>query len=184
MRTLVVTQNITADGAIEMLGDWFDPQGKGDMSDLQAEMHRQDEQSDALVLGRQTFTDFRGYWRDLEDDTTGVSASLNAQQKYVVSSTLTDPEWENTTVLSGEPVSEIRALKEQSGKDLVVTGSIRLTHTLIAAGLVDEYRLFVYPAVQGGGRRLMPDGVEPFDLRLVDAKPFVSGVVLMRYAVG
>lgn len=182
MRTLAVTQNITLDGAIEMLSDWFDPQGKGDVTDLQAEMHRMDERSDALVLGRQTFTDFRGYWRDLEDDTTGISDSLNAQQKYVVSSTLTDPDWEHSTVLAGDPINEVQALKEQPGLDLVVTGSIRLTHTLIEAGLVDEFRLFVYPAVQGTGRRLMPDGVGPRDLRLLEAKPFVSGVVLLRYS--
>ncbi len=182
MRTLAVTQNITLDGAIEMLGDWFDPQGKGDVSDLQAEMHRMDEQSGALVLGRQTFTDFRGYWRDLENDTTGISASLNAQQKYVVSSTLTDPDWEHSTVLAGDPASEVRALKEQPGLDLVVTGSIRLTHTLIEAGLVDEFRLFVYPVVQGTGRRLMPEGVGSRDLRLLEAKSFVSGVVLLRYS--
>jgi hypothetical protein len=74
-----------------------------------------------------------------------------------VSSTMTDPEWQNSTVLSGDPVEEVRALKEQSGQDIVVTGSITLCHTLIRAGLVDEYRLFVYPVVQGRGRRLFPD---------------------------
>jgi dihydrofolate reductase len=182
VRTLAVTQNITADGSIEMITDWFDPQGKGDMSDLNAELFKQDERSDALLLGRQTFTDLRGYWRDLEDDTTGISDSLNAQAKYVISSTLTDPEWQNTTVLSGDPLTEVRTLKEQPGRDIVVTGSIRLTHALIEAGLVDEYRLFVYPAIQGRGRRLMPDGITASDLRLLESKSFVSGVVLLRYA--
>jgi dihydrofolate reductase len=67
---------------------------------------------------------------------------------------------QNTTVLSGEPVEQIGALKEQPGQDIVVTASITLCHTLIRAGLVDEYRLFVYPAVQGRGRRLFPDGFE------------------------
>ncbi len=181
MSTLVVTQNMTVDGAIEMLGDWFDPQGAGDTGDLTAEMHRQDELSDALLLGRQTFTDFRGYWRDLADDTTGISDSLTAQRKYVVSRSLADPEWANTTVLSGDPVSEIRTLKDQPGRDIVITGSITLTHAAIEAGLVDEYRLFVYPAVQGGGRRLTPDGTPLPDLRLIEARPFASGVVLLRY---
>ncbi len=182
VRKLVVTQNATVDGAIEMLGDWFDPQGKGDTGDLTAEMHRQDGQSDALLLGRRTFTDFRGYWRDLADDSTGISASLTAQQKFVISRSLGDPEWENTTVLSGDPVSEIRTLKEQPGRDIVITGSITLTHTAIRAGLVDEYRLFVYPAAQGGGRRLVPDGTPLPDLRLIEARPFAAGVVLLRYA--
>jgi dihydrofolate reductase len=182
MRTLAVTQDVTADGSIEMITDWFDPQGKGDMSDINAELFKQDERSDALLLGRQTFTDLRGYWRDLADDRTGISDSLNAQHKYVVSSTLTDPEWQNTTVLSGDPVGEVRALKEQPGRDIIVTGSIRLTHALIEAGLVDEYRLFVYPVVQGRGRRLMPDGAPEGDLRLLESKSFVSGIVLLRYA--
>ena len=182
MRRLVVTQNMTVDGSIEMLGDWFDPQGQGDTGDLTAEMHRQDDESDALLLGRQTFTDFRGYWRDLTADTTGISASLNDQRKYVVSRTLTDPEWQNSTVLSGDPVSEIRTLKEQPGRDIVITGSITLTHAAIEAGLVDEYRLFVHPAAQGGGRRLVPDGTPLPDLRLIEAKPFTSGVVLVRYS--
>jgi dihydrofolate reductase len=75
-----------------------------------------------------------------------------------VSSTVTDPQWENTTILSGDPVQHVQDLKEQQGLDIVVTGSITLCHTLINAGLVDEYRLSVYPVVQGRGRRLFPDG--------------------------
>jgi dihydrofolate reductase len=100
----------------------------------------------------------------------------------VVSSTMTDPAWQNSTVLSGDPVEEVRALKERPGQDIVVTGSITLSHTLIEAGLVDEYRLFVYPAVQGRGRRLFPEGVELPKLRLLDAKAFRSGVTYSRYA--
>jgi dihydrofolate reductase len=181
MRTLAITQNMTLDGSIEMLGGWFDPQ-REDTSDVQAEMARQDEQSDALLLGRQTFLDFRGYWRDLTNDTSGVKGPLDAQQKYVVSSTLTDPEWQNTTVLSGDPLTEVRNLKEHEGQDIIVTGSIRLTHALVEAGLVDEYRLFVNPVVQGRGRRLTAEGVELPELRLRESRPFSSGIVLLRYA--
>ncbi len=111
-------------------------------------------------MGRRTFVDLRGYWPKQTDDPTGITDYLNRVQKYVVSSTLTDPEWENSTVLAGDPVKEVRALKQQPGQDIVVTGSITLCHTLIEAGLVDEYRLFVYPVVQGRGRRLFPDGFE------------------------
>lgn len=183
MRTLAITQNITLDGSIEMLTDWFDPQGQpGDQSDLLEESHRQDAQADALVLGRQTFTDFRGYWPRQTDDPTGVTAYLNQVQKYVVSATLTDPEWENSTILTGDPVQEVTALKQAAGQDIVVTGSITLTHALIRAGLVDEYRLFVYPAVQGRGRRLFPDGCEVPRLRLLEARSFRGGVALQRYA--
>jgi dihydrofolate reductase len=103
-------------------------------------------------------------------------------QKYVVTSTLADPQWQNTTVLKGDPVDEVRALKERPGQDIVVTGSITLCHTLVEAGLVDEYRLFVYPAVQGRGRRLFPEGYEVLRLRLLDAKAFRSGITYSRYA--
>ena len=100
-------------------------------------------------------------------------------QKYVVSSTLTDPEWQNSTVVS---VGEVGALKEQPGKDIVVTGSIGLCHALIEAGLVDEYRLFTYPAVQGRGRRLFPDGYELPRLELLETNAFRNGVTYSRYA--
>jgi dihydrofolate reductase len=184
LRTLAITQNITVDGAIEMLGDWFDPQGQGgvDNSDLLEELHRQDSRADAFLVGRRTFADLRGYWRDLSDDPTGISDYLNGVQKYVVSSTMTSPDWQNSTVLFGDPVEEVRALKERPGEDIVVTGSITLCHALIGAGLVDEYRLFVYPVVQGRGRRLFPDGFECPELRLVEAKAFRSGITYSRYA--
>ena len=181
MRKLVITQNITLDGSIEMLDDWFDPQLQDE--DLLAESHRQDSQADALLLGRQTFEDFRGYWPKQTDDATGVTDYLNRVAKYVVSSTMTDPDWENSTVLSGDPVDAASALKSQPGKDIVVTGSISLAHALIAGGVVDEYRLFVYPTVQARGRRLFPDGSAIGRLTLVEPpKSFRSGITLLRYA--
>ncbi len=179
---LVITQNITLDGSIEMLGDWFDPQGQAESSDLLDEMRRQDAAADAFLAGRQTFEDLRGYWPTLTDDSTGVTDYLNRVQKFVVSSTMTDPQWQNSTILSGDPVAEVRALKEQPGMDIVVTGSITLCHTLIAAGLVDEYRLFGVPVVQGRGRRLFPDGFELPTLTLLDAKAFRSGITFTRHA--
>jgi dihydrofolate reductase len=184
LRTLAITQNVTLDGSIEMLGDWFDPQGQGDVdnSDLLAELHQQDSTADGFLTGRRTFEDMRGYWPKQDDDATGVTAYLNQVQKYVVSSTLTDPQWQNSAILAGDPVAEVRALKERPGQDIVVTGSITLCHALIRAGLVDEYRLFVYPVVQGRGRRLFPDGYELPRLRLLEAKSFRSGITYSRYA--
>ena len=181
MRKLVNTENITLDGSIEMLGDWFEPQGQGDMSDLMEEIHRQDAEADGLLVGRQTFEDLRGYWPQQTDDKTGITDYLNKVDKYVVSSTMTDPAWHNSTVLSGDPVEEVRRVKEGPGKDIVLTGSITLTHALIPAGLVDEYRLFVYPVVQGRGRRLFPDGYQIPRLTLVRSQPFSSGVALLVY---
>ncbi|OCC08165.1 hypothetical protein A3Q37_05998 [Streptomyces sp. PTY087I2] len=184
MRTFAITQNITVDGSVEMITDWFDPQGQAgaDMSDVLEESHRQDDRADALLLGRRTFEDFRGYWPLQTDDATGITAYLDRVAKYVVSSTLTDPGWQNSTVLRGDPVEEVRRLKEESGKDIVLTGSITLAHALITAGLVDEYRLFVYPAVQGRGRRLFPEKYEVPRLRLLESRAFRSGITLQRYA--
>jgi dihydrofolate reductase len=184
LRTLAVTQNITVDGSIEMLGDWFDPEGQAsaENSDLLAELRRQDETADAFLTGRRTFEALRGYWSEKSDDPTGISDYLNQVQKYVVSSTINDPQWQNSTVLSGDPLEDVRALKDQSGKDIVVTGSITLCHTLIEAGLVDEYRLFAYPVVQGRGRRLFPEGFEIAELRLLEMKSFRSGITYSRYA--
>jgi dihydrofolate reductase len=183
MRTLVVTENTTLDGSIEMLGEWFDPQGQGseDNSDLMEEMRRQDSSADALLVGRQTFEDLRGYWRDLSDDTTGIGDYLNRVDKHVVSSTLTKPDWAGTHVIDKDPLSAVRSMKDAHGRDIVVTGSITLVHALIEAGLVDEYRLFVYPTVQGAGRRLFPHGYEMPQLALLESQPFRSGIVLLRY---
>jgi dihydrofolate reductase len=118
LRTLAITQNVTIDGSIEMLGDWFDPQGEPGMdnSDLLEELHRQDRSADALLVGRKTFEDLRGYWPDQTDDATGITDYLNRVQKYVVSSTMADPKWQNSTILTGDPVEKVRALKGQSGR--------------------------------------------------------------------
>lgn len=181
MRTLAVTQNITLDGSIEMLGDWFDPAAQAKQPDLVEELRKQDEQADAFLVGRQTFCDLRSYWPQQTSDPTGIADYLNRVQKYVASSTLDDPQWEPTTILR-DPVREVAALKETEGKDIVCTGSISLTHSLITAGLVDEYRLFVHPVVQGRGRRLFPDGYEIPALRLAQSRFFASGITLQRYA--
>lgn len=110
MRRLLLTENMTADGRIEMLDEWFHPSPDGDVQDLQDEMERQGASSDAVLLGRQTFEDFRGYWPQHIDEPAG--AYLDQVQKYVVSSTMTDPQWRNSTVLSGDPLDEVRRLKD------------------------------------------------------------------------
>ncbi len=152
------------------------------MSDWLEEVRRQDANTDAMLLGRQTFEDFRGYWPHQTDDTSGITEYLNRVQKYVVSSTLTEPGWENTTVLAGDAVEEVRALKDRPGGDIVLTGSITLAHAMIEAGLVDEYRLFTYPAVQGRGRRLFPDGfrLEQLQLTRLAVVPVRSHLVDVR----
>lgn len=183
MRKLVVTENVTVDGVIDMSAGWFDPLAHDvDQSDLAALTAEHSAAADAVLLGRNTFEAFRGFWPHQTDDPTGVSDYLNRVHKYVVSRTLRDPGWQNSTVLRGDLVTEVAALKALPGRDIVATGSVQLVHALIAADLVDEYRLFVFPVVVGRGARLF----EAADtrLRLLETRPFASGAVLLRYASG
>lgn len=102
MGTLVVTENVTLDGVIENIDNWFAPaEGGVDTSDLNEALRQQMESEAALLLGRETFEAFRGYWPQQTDDETGITDHLNRIPKYVVSTSLGDPEWENTTVLRG-----------------------------------------------------------------------------------
>jgi dihydrofolate reductase len=183
VRDLIVTQNITLDGVIEATEGWFDPadDAEVDQTDVIEALREQQQGADAFLVGRVTFEQMRGYWPQQTDDATGVTDYLNAVSKYVVSRTLDDPGWEPTTVLRGPVRDEVQALKSEPGKDIVTTGSITLVHELIAAGLVDEYRLFVYPVVIGHGERLFADARGVPKLRVVEVREFRSGIVLMRY---
>ena len=181
---LVVTQNITLDGRIEFLDDWFDPSPQD--QDVERPPGR-DEPSGGCSSGECC----SGAGRSRTSAATGRStrtsppgASLERLQKYVVSRTLGDPGWQNSTVLSGEPLDEVRRLKDSGEGDLVVTGSITLTHAILAAGLVDELRLFVYPAIQGRGRGLVSEDVTLLGLTPVESRMFRGGVTLLRYVLG
>ena len=184
MRDLVVTENITLDGVIDATEGWFLPSGAeepADVDEIAAVQREHMAAADAVLLGRETYQQFAGYWPHRTDDTTGVADYLNRTEKYVLSTTLERTDWEHTTVLRGPLPDEVTALKKQPGRDIVATGSIRLVTELAGTGLVDEYRLFVYPVVLGRGRRLFQDATGMPRLRLAEARPFRSGVVLMRY---
>jgi dihydrofolate reductase len=182
---LVVTENMSANGVIEFVDDWFDPADQDGAEDLFATMKDHMAREEALLLGRKTFESFRGYWPQQTEDASGSAAHLNRVPKYVVSSTMTDPGWSNSTVLSGRLEDEVAALKARGGGgELGVTGSIRVVHALMRANLVDEYRLFVYPVLTSRGRNLMPDGLSLQGLTLAESKSFRSGVVLQTYTPG
>ncbi|WP_307188893.1 dihydrofolate reductase family protein [Nocardia anaemiae] len=178
-----MTENITLDGVIDASEGWFTVgnDAQGDQSDVLDELMRQSAECDAVLFGRITFEQMRGYWPQQTDDETGIADDLNNVHKYVMSSSLGEPEWAKTTVLRGPLADEMRALKSEPGKDIVTTGSITLVHGLIAADLVDEYRLFVFPVVLGRGARLFEDATHVPALRLVESRKFRSGVVLLRY---
>lgn len=183
---VVITQNITLDGVIdqnEETGDWFTTaDGAADPADLQKAFQHMMAEEDAQLYGRGTFEAMRGFWPLQDGDSTGVTNHLNQVHKYVFSTTLEDPQWENSTVLHGDLIEEVSSLKGRPGGNLGITGSVSICHTLINAGLVDEYRLLLHPAVVGAGRRLFGDEtIESRDLTLIEARPFASGVVLLRY---
>ena len=123
----------------------------------------------------------RSFWPQQTDDTTGVTDQLNRVQKYVVTSTLTDPEWENTPVIDPDPLGRVRDLREREGAEAVITGSVRLCHALAVENLIDEYRLFTYPVWQGAGRGLFPDDGVERRLRLVDSRRFGNGITYGAY---
>ena len=184
MRDLIITQNITLDGVIDNSSSWFDPADQqGDADDLNQALMAQAHASDAFLVGRTTFEEMRAYWPQQHEDATGVTDHLNRVAKYVVSTTLADPEWDGTTIFRGPLADDVRALKASTGHDIVIAGSIRLCHALIEAGLVDEYRLFTYPLVEGRGRRLFQNRTSVPPLQPVEIRKFRNGVVLSRYRV-
>jgi dihydrofolate reductase len=140
--------------------------------------------STALLLGRVTYQGFAAAWPSMGTDEFGKR--MNTIPKYVVSSTLTDAEatWGPTTVIRGDVPAEVAKLKAEQDGDLLVEGSCQLAQTLIASGLVDEYRLMMFPIVLGAGKRLFPasaDGPGPARLTLTEAKPDRDGVLLLTY---
>jgi dihydrofolate reductase len=133
-----------------------------------------------LVLGRRTYEIFEAYWPYQPEDDP-IARTLNAVKKHVASRTLTALHWNNSTLLRGDVVPAVSALKELAGPDLQVIGSGNLIQTLQAASLVDEYNVWTFPLVLGRGKRLFDDAVKPFALRLVHSKVSTTGVVMSTY---
>ena len=126
--------------------------------------------SDALLLGRRTYEGFAAAWPERSDE-AGFADRMNSMAKYVVSGTLEQADWNNTTVIGGDLADGVRALKYQDGGDILVAGSGRLVAGLVEHDLVDEYRLMVFPTILGRGQRLFPESDATADLELVEARP-------------
>ncbi|MDT4983609.1 MAG: hypothetical protein QOF95_1099 [Pseudonocardiales bacterium] len=134
--------------------------------------------NDATLLGRQTYDEFAGYWPNADPDDP-ITGQMNGSRKYVVSNTLTDAGWENSTVVSGDVKTELTKLKQDN--NLGTTGSATLVRWLLEEGLVDELRLPGAPVVVGHGKKLFADGAT-VPLKLVSATPFSTGVLHLVYA--
>jgi dihydrofolate reductase len=192
MRKIVVSEFVSLDGVMQAPGGkdedteggfahggWTWPYWHDEIGAHFAEVM---SESDALLLGRKTWQIHGGAFEPMaQGDPFGDV--MNAMPKYVVSSTLTSAAaWRNSTLIRGDVVEEVRALKAQPGKNILIDGSSVLIHTLAQHKLVDEYYLIVYPVVLGGGKRVFSDGVR-LNLRLVEARPLPSGVVMTHYTV-
>ncbi len=162
------------------LGGWMF--GYGDESmDISASGF--DGKNREVVLGRRTYEIFEAYWPYQPDDHP-IAKTLNAAKKYVASRTLTTLHWNNSTLLHGDVVSAIIALKTQPGPDLQIIGSGNLIQSLQAASLIDEYNVWTFPVVLGRGKRLFGETAKPSALRLVRSQVSTTGVVMSTYVLG
>jgi dihydrofolate reductase len=176
MGRIVVSEFVSLDGVMEdpggaegtQAGGWafrFERGADGDAYKLE-----ELQDAEAMLLGRVTYEGFAKAWPSITDE-QGFAAKMNGMPKYVVSSSLQRADWENSTVLRGDPVAEARELKGKIGGNILVAGSTSLVHALHDAGLIDEYRLMIYPTVLGSGKRLFRDGASAAGYEAVDVRP-------------
>lgn len=189
MRELIIAQFISLDGVIQAPGGadedtdggfthggwtipyWHDAIGEHFFQYMSG--------ADALLLGRKTWQLHGGAFEPMQDDP--FANAMNAIHKYVVSTTLPSADaWRNSTLISRNVAEEVRRIKQEPGKNILLDGSSVLAHTLIENDLVDEFALHVYPLVLGGGKRLFPEG-KRVNLTLVDSQALPTGVVFQRY---
>jgi dihydrofolate reductase len=188
MGKIVVSENVSLDGIVQdptgeegfRHGGWFRQAGDRDRAEWAEVESAEALATEALLLGRRSYEWFAARW----PSRTGAWADrLNSLPKYVVSSTLEDPGWNNTTVLEGEVVSEVSKLRQRLDGDIVVYASFRLVRTLMEHDLVDELRLMVYPVVLGAGERLFGDTGDKKPLRLLSTRTVGDGLAHLTYAL-
>ncbi|HEV8274352.1 MAG TPA: dihydrofolate reductase family protein [Streptosporangiaceae bacterium] len=186
MGKLVVTEFISLDGIIEDPGGSEGSEHGGWSFRHPApggEQFKGDElrDSDVQLLGRVTYEGFAAAWPAMEEATGDYGKKMNAMPKVVVSTTLTEPTWNNTTIISGNVADEVARLKAQYDGDILVQGSATLVQTLAEHGLVDEYRLMVHPVVLGTGKRLFSGSAAGTDLQLAESRKVGPDVLLLVY---
>jgi class 3 adenylate cyclase/dihydrofolate reductase len=183
---VILSAFITLDGVME--GPGFDEHRDGRNAWALRRQGPEDETwnkeqllgADAILLGRTTYQIWAAFWPTAGGD-DDFSRRMNEIPKYVVSRTLQRADWNNTTILSGDPAAEVETLKARAGGELILYGSADLANALIEHDLVDEYRLPLFPVILGSGKHLFADRIDTHHLRLVAARPFASGVVLLTY---
>ena len=177
MRKIVAGLFISLDGVTQDPQNWQ----RGLMDDeAGADVGRGMQEADTILLGRRTFEEFAAYWPNTSPDEP-FSAYINNTPKLVVSNTLTSVDWQNSSIISGDVNGQLRALKQQHGKNLGITGSVTLVRSLLRDGLLDELRLQVYPIVVGSGKRLFEESIGKMQLKLVDSAISTNGIALLHY---
>jgi dihydrofolate reductase len=166
---------VTLDSVIEAPEKWVIAD-----DDMFGAMEADYAKSDALLLGRRTYETFAASWPERGSEVPNADW-MNNTRKYVASTTLESPEWNNTTVIEGDVAEAVARLKQEDGKDIMVNGSGALVRTLMRNHLLDELRLFVHPVVVGSGRRLFDDESDPVEFALVDSHAYDNGVISLTY---
>jgi dihydrofolate reductase len=180
MRKIINSTYITLDGVVENPQDWPSMGGFSDAGNtVQNELL---QQCDAVLMGRRTYEGFAPVWSAMSGDP--LSDRMNALPKYVVSTTLTDPQWHNTTVIDSDPIGAIRSLKDGPGSNIVQYGFGRLTRALMADGLLDELRLWIHPFIVGTGtpEDLLHRQGSAGSFTLVDSTTLPNGIVILTLA--
>ena len=186
MRRLIASEFLTLDGVMEGPGHDEHRDGKNAWALRSATEDQQQYKiqevfaADALLLGRVTYQIFAAFWPTAPRD-EGFADRMNSIEKYVVSSTLSEPTWNNTSILRGDIADAVIRLKEGPGGDILIFGSADLVNPLMRLGLIDEYRIMVFPVVLGSGKRLFREESDLSHLQLVGSRAFASGVVLLTY---
>lgn len=174
MRKIVSSLFISLDGVVEAPETWHFPYFDEEMGNVVAPLMAD---AGAMLLGRVTYEGFAAYWPTSTDE---FADHMNGSRKYVVSTTLTSADWQNSTLVTGDVPKELARLKEEDGGTLSITGSPTLVRSLLREGLLDELHLLVHPIVVGSGKRLFDDGPQvPLSLR--DSRTLTSGVVYLTY---
>ena len=186
MRKLIVTEFVSLDGVMEAPGGEPTHPHSGWVFDFMSEeqqSYKLEEtlSAEALLLGRVTYEGFAAAWPDRDGP---FADKMNAMPKHVVSSTLTEPAWQNASVLEGPVEESVPRLKEETDGDVLVAGSATLVHALLGHGLVDELRLMVFPVLLGSGLKVFPETPDKTTLRLAGQQAFPTGVVVLSYHPG
>jgi dihydrofolate reductase len=186
MGKIIISENVSLDGVIQdpagdegfQRGGWVGRVGDRGREEAAQVLLEEALGTEAMLLGRRSYEFLAARW---PSRTGELADRLNSKPKYVVSSTLQDPAWNNTTVLKGEVVNEVSKLKQELDGDIVVPASFQLVHTLMEHDLVDELRLVIFPVVLGAGERLFGETSDTKPMRLVDTQTLGDGIAFLTY---